>query len=99
MVYLSFSGFSFLNAFLIPLALFLELFFLVLMLVGAEYHGGGANGDDGSVFDTYAVFIAQDFVHEERACQAGVVAQGVDDFALLVTLHVDDAVATIHADV
>lgn len=60
---------------------------------------GGTDGYDGSVFDADAVFVAQNFILKEGACEAGSIAKGVDQLALLVALYVDDAVAAVHTHI
>lgn len=59
---------------------------LVSVPEGLKFHGclflfccmqnerGGSKSDDGSVFYSYAVLGAEDFVHQESTCDAVVVA-------------------------
>lgn len=57
------------------------------------------DGYNGSVFNADTVFITQNFIVQESTRQAGGVAQGIDKVALLVALHIDNAVRTVHAHV
>ena len=77
---------------------------ILLCLIGCLFccmqdEAGGTEGDDCAILYTHPVLGAENFVHEEGPCDTVVVAQGIDEVARLAALHVEDAVATVHAGV
>ena len=57
------------------------------------------NGNNGSVFNANAIFISQYFIIQESSGQTGSILQSINKHALLITLHVDNTVTTIHTHI
>ena len=72
---------------------------LLLLFRQVENEGRGTQRDDGPVVKTQPVVRPEDFVHQERAAEALVVAQRANVFASRLAAHVDVAVPAVHAGV
>ena len=71
--------------------------FVLVGVCCTENECGGADGDDATLREPYAVVVAQDAVHVEGSRIAGCIAQDVLQVSALVTLYANDAMLCVHA--
>ena len=71
----------------------------VLVILKLQDKCCGADGDDGTIFETDTVLVAKDVVHVESARSGRCIAKDVLQTAVLASLHADDAMTGVNAGI